>query len=346
MSGGEAEGDHAYDREVTHQEGHNESERTEDNRGLLRLAESASSQSFLQMSKRQKKLKGRQLQQTKAWKAWAAKRWAQQPADGAAERAADRLRAEKVAAERKAASARPVSLPDIGKKWSRPVKMAPATLDKAFAEKDRKATPEPALKFLGGDELGKVGGSWGLASVRHLEGELREGEKARRRERAQACARAQRQKKTRRAAAASLTPEQTPGSVMACGGMWVQRVVAHLGDMSAGISRWFDGAVRGMVTQVAGNIQPETLSAGERPRPRRSPVLQVGCSRQPAGARRVKKSALKALRNETQEKSGEGKPPAAGAPAREHVYDDATAAGQMPRRGEALHMHGLCRNGP
>ena len=123
---------------------------------------------------------------------------------------------------------------------------------------------------------------------------------------------------------------------MACGGMWVQRVVAHLGDMSAGISRWFDGAVRGMVTQVAGSIQPETLSAGERPRPRRSPVLQVGCSRQPAGARRVKKSALKALRNETQEKSGEGKPPAAGARVREHVYDAATAAGQMAEEGGGI----------
>ena len=109
--------------------------------------------------KRQKKLKGRQLQQTNARKAWAAKRWAQQLADGAGGRAADRsLSTERVAAERKAASARPVSLPDIGKKWSRPVKMAPPALDKAAAEFDRKATPEPALKFLGGDELGKVGG--------------------------------------------------------------------------------------------------------------------------------------------------------------------------------------------
>ena len=105
MSGGEAEGNYAYDREATHQEGQNESERTEDTSGLLLLAESASSQSSLQMSKRQKRLKGRQLRQTNARKALAAKRWAQL-ADGAAERAADRSRAEKVAADRKAASAR------------------------------------------------------------------------------------------------------------------------------------------------------------------------------------------------------------------------------------------------
>ena len=90
MSGGETECD-AFDMEEE----------------SLEVAETVSGQS---MSKRQEKLQRRQLQQKKARTASAATRWAQL-VDRAAERAAERSRAEKLAAERKATE-QPASLPN------------------------------------------------------------------------------------------------------------------------------------------------------------------------------------------------------------------------------------------
>ena len=277
-----------------------------------------------QMSKRQAKRKRRQLQQNQARQARAA-----QLADAAAERAAERSRAEVVAAERKAAGARPANLPDIAKKGRRGVvEMAPVALGKAVEGKE--AAPEPKSKMRP-VRVKWVGGSWGAASLRTLESALREEEKARSREKARARERVRRQRK-RQAAAARPAPEQTPGSVKKCGGMprWVQRVVAHLGDRLAGISCWLHGAVQAMVKHVAGSIPSETFSHAGREKTRRA--LRVGRSRRsPASARRLKWSALKSLRNQTEEKRFEGKPPASRAPAREHLSDAATAAGQLPQ---------------
>ena len=316
-------------------EGHNEREHAEESGLLLLLLlisimvcsqlteqERGCNPSTVQMSKRQAKRKRRQLQQNQARQARAA-----QLADAAAERAAERSRAEVVAAERKAASARPANLPDIAKKGRRAVvEMATVALGKAVEGKE--AAPEPSSKMRR-VRVKWVGGSWGAASLRTLESALREEEKARSREKARARERVRRQRK-RRAAAARPAPEQMPGSVNKCGGMWVQRVVAHLGDRLAGISCWLHGAVQTMLKHVAGTIPSETLSHAGREKTR--PALQVGRSwRSPASARRLRRSALKALRNQTEEKRFEDKPPASRAPAREHLSDAATAAGQLPQ---------------
>ena len=235
----------------------------------------------------------------------------------AAEIEAEERRLEQVAAERKTAKARRRGLPSRVQKRSRTVTLAPAS--------------EFAL-LLGDQRVGQVGGSWGAASVRNLECELREEAKA------------------RRAAAERPFPVQASGSSTVAdrrqwplgrARMWARKIVANFGDMLGGISCWLDGAVRAMVThvagttpsepssareEVAGTTPSEPLSAREKARSCHRPAVQVGGSMRRSSARRLQKLASKA-RKQAQETLSAGRALAGRAPASDNLCDTATAAG-------------------